>query len=85
MTTSAIIGKNWRATGLVCFQRGVGGFILGEIAGGFTDCQQRFARHPFGVNDVVAFQLDVVELEFVEFIGCVARDRNPVYQIARGH
>ena len=55
--------------------------VLGEIAGILVDIQQRLARSPFGIDHVMGFELEVEELEFVEFIGSIERDRCAVYQI----
>src|SRR5580693_1022550 len=41
--------------------------VVGEIDCGFLDIQQRLCRRPFRVNHVVAFELDMEELQFVVF------------------
>ena len=52
---------------LVSYCRSVLAKVLGEIDCGFLDIQQRLCRRPFRINHVVAFELDMEELQFVVF------------------
>jgi hypothetical protein len=75
----------WGAASLVRRSRSVSAEVLGEIDCRFLDIQQRLGRSPFGVNHVMAFELDMEELQFVVFTRLIAGDGRAVDQHLRRH
>src|SRR5580704_12584704 len=57
--------------------------IFDEIGRALIDLQQRFARRSFGINHVVAFELDMEELQFIESARYTACDRRVVDEVTR--
>jgi hypothetical protein len=62
------------AARLHCCWRSISAKVVGEIECGFFDLQQRLGRSPLGINHVMAFELDVEELQFVVFARLIAGD-----------
>ena len=52
--------------------------IFGKISRVLIDVHQSFARSPFRVNHVVEFQLNMEELQCLEFAGVIKRDRRVI-------
>src|ERR1043166_2446644 len=52
--------------------------ILGEVDRFLINLHQSFARSALRVNDVMGFELDVKELQFIECVGVIERDRRAV-------
>ena len=66
--TSPAKGSERGAAGLFGGRLSITAEIVSEIDRAFIHPQQRVDRRPFGVNDVMAFELDVEELQFIAFI-----------------
>ena len=71
------------AASLLCCRRSVSAKILREIDCGIVYLQQRLERSPFRINHVVAFKLDVEELQFVVLARLEAGDGRAVDQHLR--
>ena len=52
--------------------------ILGKIGRVLIDVQQRFARSSFGEDQIVEFELDMEEFQFIKFARVITFNRGAV-------
>src|SRR5271163_3840124 len=81
LVASANMNKRGAASRF-CDGRSVSAKVVREIDKRLIDTEQRLGRSPFGVNHVVAFELDVEEFQFVA-LGLIAGDGRSVDQRLR--
>jgi hypothetical protein len=62
------------------FRRSVRADIVGEVAHRLIDPEQCLAWRPFGVDDVMSFELEMEELKLIARVGRIERNRPVVHQ-----
>jgi len=59
--------------------------IFGEIECALVDFQQRLGWCSFGIDHVVAFELDMEELQLIELSRVITGNRHVVDEVTRRH